>query len=108
MLYQNGGLSSGMISGLNRPVVLEDGTVLQMIQTDAQISQICSGGPLLNLAGEVIGLSNCSADPRSVDTAELCPAGRYHAAGRRQPDRSTDMCRAGPGWAYRCCSKKVS
>lgn len=69
MLDQNGGLSSGMISALNRTAVLEDGTTVQMIQTDAQIGQSCSGGPLLNLEGEVIGLSNCGLTREAYDTA---------------------------------------
>lgn len=56
---ESGNLYSGLISGLNRPVQLEDGTTLQMIQTDARINQRCSGGPLLNLSGEVIALTNC-------------------------------------------------
>lgn len=65
--YKTGGLSSGMICGLNRSTALEDGTVLQMIQTDARISQNCSGGPLLNLEGEVIGLTNNTLARESID-----------------------------------------
>ncbi|HBP38801.1 MAG TPA: hypothetical protein DD640_08700 [Clostridiales bacterium] len=67
-LYESGGLSSGIITGLDRPVMLEDGTNLRMIQTDALISKICSGGPLLNLAGEVIGLTNCALKSDATDT----------------------------------------
>ncbi|NLW11181.1 MAG: serine protease [Clostridiaceae bacterium] len=60
MLTSQGGLSSGLITAINREMMLEDGTGVRMIQTDAHISQHCSGGPLLNLDGEVIGLANCS------------------------------------------------
>lgn len=60
ILTSQGGLSSGLITALNREMMLEDGTGVRMIQTDAHISQHCSGGPLLNLDGEVIGLANCS------------------------------------------------
>lgn len=60
MLASAGGLSSGIITAIDREVMLEDGTSVGMIQTDARISQSCSGGPLLNLNGEVIGLTNCS------------------------------------------------
>ncbi len=67
-LDQAGGLASGLISGLNRPVVLEDGTTVQMIQTNAEIGQSCSGGPLLDLQGKVIGLSNCGLARESYDT----------------------------------------
>jgi S1-C subfamily serine protease len=59
-VYASGCMSSGFISGLHYPVVLEDGTTLQMIQTNAPISASCLGGPLLNLEGEAIGLT-CSA-----------------------------------------------
>lgn len=51
-------MTSGIICGLNRWVRLEDGTSLQMIQTDTHLAQGSSGGPLLNLDGAVIGLSN--------------------------------------------------
>lgn len=67
-LEESGHLYTGMISALNRPVQLEDGTSLQMIQTDARISQACSGGPLLNLNGEVIGLTNCGLVRSAYDT----------------------------------------
>lgn len=60
MLDTAGGLTSGIITALNREMLLEDGTSVRMIQTDAHISQSCSGGPLLNLDGEVLGLTNCS------------------------------------------------
>lgn len=67
-LEESGHLYTGMISALNRPVQLEDGTSLQMIQTDARISQACSGGPLINLSGEVIGLTNCGLVRSVYDT----------------------------------------
>jgi serine protease Do len=67
MLDEQGGLFSGLISGLNRTVILENGTAVQMIQTNAPISQICSGGPLINLLGEVIGLTNCNLAYESYD-----------------------------------------
>jgi serine protease Do len=60
MMSQEGGLSNGLITAINREMKLEDGTGVSMIQTDAHISQHCSGGPLLNLDGEVIGLTNCN------------------------------------------------
>jgi S1-C subfamily serine protease len=58
-LDESGGLSMGFINALNRTVVLESGISVQMIETDLKISSLCSGGPLLNLQGEVIGLTNC-------------------------------------------------
>ncbi len=67
LLEESGSLYMGLISSLSRPVQLEDGTSLQMIQTDARISQRCSGGPLLNLSGEVIGIANCGLSYQSYD-----------------------------------------
>ena len=69
MLDGEGGLASGMISGLNRTVLLENGITTQMIETDARINSICSGGPLLNLQGEVIGLVNCDLSRSYFDNA---------------------------------------
>lgn len=67
VMQESGSLFTGLISSLNHPVQLEDGTTLQMIQTDARINQRCSGGPLLNLAGEVVGIANCDFTFQSYD-----------------------------------------
>ena len=51
-------LTRGIISGLNRRVEYADGTVLQgAIQTDAALAPGNSGGPLVNMAGEVVGVN---------------------------------------------------
>lgn len=68
ILFESGGLSSGLITGLNRAVNLEDGTTVQMIQTNTPISLDCSGGPLLNMDGEVIGLTNCAIERDAIDS----------------------------------------
>jgi len=50
----------GVISALNRDIVRQtegDRTYLGMIQTDAAINPGNSGGPLVNAAGEVIGIN---------------------------------------------------
>lgn len=67
-------VSSGVISGLSRTItasgeafteVLED-----VIQTDAAINKGNSGGPLLNLKGEVIGINTAIAnDAQSIGFA---------------------------------------
>lgn len=50
-----GSVTVGVVSGLNRSV---DGTGQEgLIQTDAAINHGNSGGPLLNLAGQVVGIN---------------------------------------------------
>lgn len=65
--YQNT-VTSGIVSGLGRPVVASaDGTSLSvesltdLIQTDAAINRGNSGGPLLNMAGQVVGINTAVA-----------------------------------------------
>jgi S1-C subfamily serine protease len=54
-------VSVGVISGLGRTITAEGGglveTLEDVIQTDAAINKGNSGGPLLNLKGEVIGIN---------------------------------------------------
>lgn len=48
----------GVVSALNRQMVLENGETGTFIQTDAAINQGNSGGALLNIKGELIGINS--------------------------------------------------
>lgn len=58
-------VSVGVISGLGRSISATDGRMVQVledvIQTDAAINMGNSGGPLLNLRGEVVGINTAVA-----------------------------------------------
>ncbi len=49
-------LTAGYVSGTDRNIAT-DGSVLNMIQTDASINSGNSGGPLFNAKGEVVGIT---------------------------------------------------
>lgn len=74
--YQNS-VTTGIISGVGRPVVAsDDGTyatassLTDLLQTDAAINHGNSGGPLLNMKGQVIGINTAIAeDAQSVGFA---------------------------------------
>ena len=51
-------ITVGYISALDRDVKTEDGTTMQLMQTDTVINHGNSGGPLLNIYGEVIGITS--------------------------------------------------
>jgi S1-C subfamily serine protease len=49
-------VTHGIVSALHRPVPLGD-TVIDAVQTDAEINHGNSGGPLINVDGKVIGIN---------------------------------------------------
>ncbi len=52
-----GSVTTGIISGLNRTLTTDEGKELKLIQTDAAINPGNSGGPLVNSAGQIIGIN---------------------------------------------------
>jgi len=70
-------VSAGIVSAKGRTIRTELGTMQELLQTDAAINPGNSGGPLLNAAGEVVGVNTAIAGGAqnigfaiSVDTAE--------------------------------------
>lgn len=51
-------MTMGLISGIDRQLLLEDGNLYSLLQTDAAINPGNSGGPLVNCSGEVVGINS--------------------------------------------------
>jgi len=62
-------VSAGVVSGLNREFKAEDQRVMRgLIQFDAAANPGNSGGPLVNLAGEVVGVVTAILNPSGART----------------------------------------
>jgi S1-C subfamily serine protease len=64
-------VTSGMISSRNRTLQIGDTVYENLIQTDSSINSGSSGGPMLNVKGEVIG----------INTAIFAPTGVFNGIG---------------------------
>lgn len=64
-------LTHGVISALDRMVTLSSKTTMDLIQTDCAINSGNSGGPLFNLYGEVIGITNTKYSSNSSGEASV-------------------------------------
>ena len=60
-------VTGGWVSALNREVTLEDGSKSTFIQTDAAINGGNSGGALLNMNGEVVGINSSKISGYGVE-----------------------------------------
>ncbi len=75
-LMLGGSVSAGIVSGLNRDIM--SSAYDDFIQTDAAINHGNSGGPLVNIRGEVIGVNTAiyspTADSGSIGIGFAAPA----------------------------------
>ena len=62
-------VTSGIVSAMKRTIETETGALNSLIQTDAAISSGNSGGPLVNLKGEVVGINTAVARGDSESAA---------------------------------------
>ncbi len=60
-------LTHGMVSALDREVTMSSGVRMTLIQTDCAINNGNSGGPLFNMYGEVVGITNGKYTGSSID-----------------------------------------
>jgi len=63
-------VSSGVVSGLNRQFKSQDGkqNLTGLIQFDAAANPGNSGGPLINMSGEMVGIVTAILNPTSART----------------------------------------
>jgi len=86
-------VTSGIISALNRTLTDDNGALDGLIQTDAAISSGNSGGPLINLNGQVVGINTAVANgDRSTAANNI-----GFAIGVAEVNRVTKLLRADAG-----------
>lgn len=62
-------LTMGVVSALGREVTFFSGSTMALIQTDAAINSGNSGGPLFNMYGEVVGITNAKFSTRAMSSS---------------------------------------
>ena len=62
-----GSVTTGIVSAVKREVQNEDGTSMNLIQTDTAINSGNSGGPLINSQGQVIGINTAKIQATGVE-----------------------------------------
>jgi putative serine protease PepD len=90
-------ITLGIVSALDRTVTTEHGALDGLIQTDAAISSGNSGGPLVNGAGEIVGINtlvvrgpaasaatNISFAISNPESLEVIASLRDHSAGEQR------------------------
>lgn len=70
-------MTMGLISGVDREIELSEGRLAQLLQTDAAINPGNSGGPLVDAAGQVIGINSIKIiDPEFESMGFAIPINR--------------------------------
>lgn len=82
--------TSGVVSGLNRTIPYPGGRQIPgLIQFDAAVNPGSSGGPLLNMRGQAVGiviaLANPTSDGTFIGIGFAVPIGAAAGAGEDQP-----------------------
>ena len=63
----SGSVTTGVISSTSRLIEMSDGTIRDLIQTDAAINAGNSGGGMFNIYGELIGIVNAKFEATGVE-----------------------------------------
>ena len=64
-------ITSGYLSAKDRSITMENGDVMNMLQTDTAINSGNSGGPLFNMFGEVVGITSAKYSSGSNGNASV-------------------------------------
>ena len=65
-------LTTGVVSALDRLITGDDGTVINMFQTDAAVNSGNSGGPVFDENGYVVGIVTAKYSSESIEGLSFC------------------------------------